>query len=176
MEAMNRIIWTSVCTVLMASVSAQTVNRPATNAVVGPGQNSNQDLNMRAYVELLRSDIRSSKAQIVGQVMQLNTDEATKFWPVYKAFETDLSKIGDDIVSLIKMYSENYGNMTAQRADELATRLLDIERQRIELKAVYYGKMKAAVDTVTAARFLQVENQLEKLMDLQIASNLPVIE
>ena len=175
---MKRSLWCFLSAILISSLlSAQTVNKPAAKSVaLGHKQNSNQDLNIRAYIELLRSDLKSSKAQVVGQVMQLDTDQSTKFWPIYKVYETDLSKIGDGIVSLVRKYVDNYDNMTPQIADELATKLLDIERQRIELKSRYYGKIKAALDAVTAARFLQVENQLEKLIDLQIAAELPVIE
>jgi hypothetical protein len=65
--------------------------------------------------------------------------------------------------------------MTPQVADQLASKLLDIEQQRNALKRTYYGKFKSALDPITAARFLQVENQLENLIDLQIAARLPVI-
>ena len=174
---MKHMLWCPLWALLISSsVSAQPATKPAAKPVaLGHAQNSNEDLNIRAYIELLRSDLRSSKSQVVGQVMQLDTEESNKFWPVYKAYESDLTKIGDQIVSLVKKYAENYDNLTPPVADELATKLLDIEKQRIELKSVYYGKMKAALDPVTALRFLQVENQLEKLLDLQIASELPVI-
>jgi hypothetical protein len=66
--------------------------------------------------------------------------------------------------------------MTNEVADQLATKLLDIELQRNSLKRTYYGKLKSALDAITAARFLQVENQLEKLIDLEIAAELPVIK
>ena len=175
---MKRTIVCALCSVVFGlCIGAQTTNTAAANSVATPdAKSANQDLNIRAYMELLQSDIRRDKAQIVGQVMQLDAEQAAKFWPVYRSYEADLSKIGDDIVSLIKTYVDSYDNMTSQTADELALKLLDIERKRIELKASYYNKMKSALDAITAARFLQVENQLEKLLDLQIAANLPVIQ
>jgi vacuolar-type H+-ATPase subunit D/Vma8 len=66
--------------------------------------------------------------------------------------------------------------MTNQKADQLATKLLDIEQQRNDLKRKYYERFKTALDPITAARFLQVENQIERLVDLQIASQLPVLD
>ena len=39
----------------------------------------------------------------------------------------------------------------------------------------YYGRMKDALGGISAARFLQIENQLLMLIDLQVASSLPVI-
>lgn len=159
---------------LVAQSSTQPKTKPAsdTQAV----STSNEELNLRAYTELLRSDLRKSKSQVVGQVMQLDTDQAAIFWPIYKQFEADLSRLGDRTVTLVKKYSDNYGQMKGDVADQIATELLTIEQQRNALKRQYYGKFKSALDPITATRFLQVENQVERIVDLQIASQLPVME
>ncbi len=135
---------------------------------------SSQELNIQAYIAFLRSDLRKGRTQIMSDVMALDANQAAAFWPIYKDFEADYTKIGDDILALVQNYSENYSNLTNELADQLATKLLDIEQKRTELKRQYYGKFKNALDPMTAIRFLQVENQLEKMMDLQISSQLPV--
>jgi hypothetical protein len=76
---------------------------------------------------------------------------------------------------MIKKYAENYENMTDAVADELIQTATRNEQQRHDLKVKYYGRMKGALGAIAAARFLQVENQLLMLIDLQIASSLPVI-
>src|SRR5579884_291637 len=143
---MKKMLWCPLWALFISSmVCAQPVKPAAKPVALGRPQTGNEDLNIRAYIELLRTDLRTSKSQVVGMVMQLDADESAKFWPVYKAYETDLTTIGDQIVTLVKKYVENYDNMTPQIADELATKLLDIEKQRTELKSVYYGKMKTAL-------------------------------
>jgi hypothetical protein len=73
-------------------------------------------------------------------------------------------------------YSDCHHRRAARRhrsaADEIATKILAIEVQRNELKKNDYERFKAAV---AARRFLVVENQLERLIDLQIAAEQPVI-
>jgi len=135
---------------------------------------SSEELNIQAYIAFLRSDLRKGRTQIMSDVMALDANQAAAFWPIYKDFEAGYTKIGDEILALVKNYAENYDSLTNELADQLATKLLDIEQSRNELKRLYYGKFKTALDPITAARFLQVENQLEKLMDLQISSQLPV--
>src|SRR5205814_676787 len=83
------------------------------------------------------------------------------------------SLLGDKVVSVVKTYAENYLNMTDPVADGIATQILAIEMQRNELKKKYYERLKTAVGAVVATRFLQVENQLERLVDLQIAAESP---
>lgn len=163
---------------ISAAVMAQPLagSQSSSPAQVQSASASDQELNIRAYVQLLRSDVRKSKSQIIGQVMQFDASQAAVFWPIYKQFEIDLTKIGDKTAALIQKYADNYNDMTDDVADQLANELLVIEQQRNDLKRQYYQKFKKGLDAITAARFLQVENQLEKVIDLQIASQLPVIQ
>jgi hypothetical protein len=173
--------WTCVLVILsLAGIGElRAESPPALNgtqaAQTQSDSSSSQDLNMQAYVQLLRSDLKKSKSQIVGQVMNLDADQSATFWPIYQRFEDDLSKQGDRVVSLVQKYTASYGQMTEPTANEIATELLSIEDHRNELKKQYYQKFKQALDPITATRFLMVENQLERVIDLQIASQLPVI-
>jgi hypothetical protein len=161
-----------------ASLPAQTVTPVKNPTGAGLGKQdaaTNEDMNIRAYIELLRTDLRKSKTQVMGDVMQLDADQAAKFWPVYKEFDTAYTALGDQIAALVKNYAEHYDAMTPDVADQLAQKALSIEDERNELKKKYYARMKDALDAVTAARFLQIENQLERIVDLQLAAQLPVI-
>jgi GTP1/Obg family GTP-binding protein len=175
---MKWILFVLICS-LTASVPApgQTPATSATKAAAEkqPPLDSSQELNIRAYIELLRTDVKKQKSQIIGDVMEFDADQAATFWPIYKDFSADLTQIGDQVLALVKDYAANYDNMSNEVADRLATKLLDIEQERNTLKRKYYGRFKSALDPITAVRFLQVENQLERLIDLQIASKLPVI-
>ena len=46
---------------------------------------------------------------------------------------------------------------------------------RSELLAKYYDRVKQSLGGITAARFVQVENQLLLIIDLQIVSSLPLV-
>jgi hypothetical protein len=59
-------------------------------------------------------------------------------------------------------------------AARLARGALDVESRRTALKAKYFDRLASVVPPKTAARFLQVENQILLLLDLQIASSLPI--
>lgn len=169
--------WIAFSCALIAAAGLQ--GQTAAKSARGPGgpeATTNRDLNIRAYIELLRTDVKKAKSQVMSQVMQLDAEQATKFWPIYKEFETDLSRIGDQVLEIVKEYTANYDTMTGTVADRLGTKLLTIEQQRNELKRKYYERVKATLDPITATRFLQVENQLERLVDLQIASELPVMK
>ena len=134
-----------------------------------------REANLRAYVELLRSDLRSQKIAIITELMAFTEAEDTKFWPVYREYETELAKLNDDRLALIKEYAVNYQILTDVVADRLARSALDVEAQRTALKTRYYDRFASVLSPKVAARFLQVENQILLLLDLQIAASLPIV-
>jgi hypothetical protein len=138
-------------------------------------QPSDQDLNIRAYIELLRSDVRSQATEVVGEIMRLEGEESKRFWPIYREFELELGRQGDRKFELIKKYSDNYGSLSDEVADELVRGIFALEQERHNLKMRYYDRMKQALSARIAARFLQVSNQILMLIDLQIAASLPAI-
>jgi hypothetical protein len=135
-----------------------------------------RDVNLRAYVELLRADVRGQKVAILTEMMDFTEEEDAKFWPIYREYDVDLSKINDDRVTLIEEYAKNYEQMTDAVADRIARGALDLEGRRHALKQKYYDRLEQALSAKTAARFLQVEGQLLMILDLQISAALPVVK
>jgi hypothetical protein len=135
-----------------------------------------RERNLRAYVELLRSDLRTQKVGVITELMQFTEAEDTAFWPVYRDYELELSRLNDDRLALIERYAKVYTSLTASNADELMGKALGLESRRAALKQKYYTKLKTVVSPLTAARALQIENQIQLLLDLQIAASLPVVD
>jgi hypothetical protein len=129
-----------------------------------------------AYIELLRSDVKTKKVAIITEAMQFTNEEAKAFWPVYREYEFELTKIGDGRLELIKDYAQNYETMTDEKAKELVDRALKLEGKRTKLKKKYFKKFDKVLSSKTAAKFFQLENQINLLIDLQIASELPLIK
>jgi len=133
-----------------------------------------ETLNLSAYAELLRSDVRTQKIAIITEVVGFTEAEDKAFWPIYREYDAEMSKLGDERVALIAEYARNYEALTDAVADKLAVQALDLEARRQATKAKYYDRVKKAIAPKTALRFLQVEQQLLLLIDLQISASLPI--
>lgn len=134
-----------------------------------------QKQNVEEYIELLRENVRQEKAQLMGAVMQLSADDAAKFWPIYAEYNSELTKANDLRVKNIEEYARVYNQMTDEKADELIKNAMEYQKMRSDLLAKYYDRVKQSLGAITAARFLQVENQLLLIIDLQIVSSLPLV-
>jgi hypothetical protein len=134
-----------------------------------------QELNLQEYIQLLRKDVSAEKAKLLGEVMQFDAEDAAKFWPIYRDYDSELKKVNDLRVANITEYSRTYMTMTDEKADELIKNAMAFQKQRDELLGKYYERVKHELGAITAARFVQVEHQLLTIIDLEIASSLPVV-
>jgi hypothetical protein len=141
----------------------------------GLGRRARQaGLNLRAYIELLRSDLWAQKVAVITDVMQFTDPEDAKFWPVYREYEAELAKINNDRMTLIKDSVAAHETLTDAAADRFAMRALGLEARRNALTSGYYERFKSVLPAKTAVRFLQVEHQILLVLDLQIAAALPI--
>ena len=153
--------------------SAQDKTQPAKTGA--PASANAQKKNIQEYIELLRSDVRQQKAEMMGAVMQLSAADAAKFWPIYGEYDAELTKVNDLRVANIQEYARTYSALTDEKADELIQNAMAYEKQRSELLVKYYARVKQALGAITAARFVQVEHQLLLIIDLQAVSSLPIV-
>jgi hypothetical protein len=186
MGSLNRAWITTLFALLILTSSAargqaSTQATPQTSAQGAPTKSAPpsgadvQEKNVQAYIDLLRRNVRQEKAEILGSMMLLSAADAAKFWPIYEEYDAQLNKLNDKRVENIKDYARNYDQMTDAKADELIQNALTYRRQRAQLLADTYLKVKQSLGAVTAARFAQIETQLLLLIDLQIYSVLPIV-
>jgi hypothetical protein len=131
--------------------------------------------NLDQEIRMLRRDIRADKAKVIGTAMQLDAEQSTKFWPIYKEYESQLTKLNDLREANIREYAKNYANMSDNKADELVNAAIAYHKKRIDLVANTYDKVRSALGSPIAARFVQAESELLNIIDLQIQSSLPLI-
>jgi hypothetical protein len=135
-----------------------------------------QEANLKAYIEMMRKDLKKDKVSILTELMALDPQQSAKFWPIYNEYDQALVKLADQRIVFIRMYAENYESLTNEMATKIAMGMMDIEGRRVELRKQYFPRVSQALSGKDAARWLQIESQIEKLLDLQILANLPIIE
>ena len=138
----------------------------ATNSQSGIDQN----------IQLLRQDIRSKKKQLVAANLNLTDTEATKFWPAYEQYTADLAKINDERVAVIKEYADNWGKMSDDQALSLTNRALAVERNVTDLRIRYVPMFSKVIPGTKVATFFQIDRRIQTLIDLQLSSQLPLLQ
>ncbi len=128
------------------------------------------------YLELMRQDLKTAKTAYMTEGMQLTTEQGDVFWPIYREYLGELAKVGDRRIANIKDYATHYQAMTDEKASEILKKSFKNRKDELGLLEKFSKKVAKALDPVTAARFVQVENTLNLLIDLQLAGEIPLFE
>jgi hypothetical protein len=156
-------------TLYLSAILTLALTMPATRAFAQDNSTLESD------IQVLRSDLRAQKTQIVSDQLKLSDSEAKAFWPIYREYDVELSKLGDEKVAIIKEYAKDYDTITDAQIQDLAQRTFKLESKRIDLREKYFKKISKAVSPKTAARFMQVDSRLDLLMNLQLADSIPMV-
>jgi len=154
-----------------AKLSAQD-NQNAQTPPQAQGQHviSSQDL------DLLRKDLRSQKKQLIAANLTLTDAEATKFWPVYDQYTTELTKIIDKKYALIQNYADQWRTMTDQQALMFTRQWLDVDIETTQLRQRYVPIVSQVLNGRSTATFFQLDRRISMMIDLQLASQIPVVQ
>ena len=126
-------------------------------------------------IQLLRSDVQADKNQIITHAMAFTDAESAAFWPVYRDFSRDQQAVGDERVKLIKDYAQNYDKIDDAKAKDMAQRLLNIEAKMVNVRQEYWPKFEKALGAKRAAKFYQVDSRLSLIVNVQLASVIPLV-
>ena len=127
-------------------------------------------------VDLMRKDIRSQKKQIIAANLLLTDAEATKFWPIYDQYTAELVKVNNAKYGAIKEYAANYSTLTDEHALALTRNLLTVDQQVAALRLKYVPIVGAVLSGKKTALFFQLDRRLVMLIDLQLASAIPMVQ
>ena len=135
-----------------------------------------QKMNMEDYIQLIRTDLRTAKKDIITQNMGFSETDSKAFWPIYQKYEEDLTKIGDIKAQIIKEYSKYYelGTLLPTVAEDLSRRSFKAQKDTIALREKYYGQFKKALPAPKVTRFFQIDNKFQAVVDFQLASEIPL--
>jgi hypothetical protein len=152
--------------------AAQAAPTAATQPAAAPAGASPSD----ADIQMLREDIRAKKKQIVAANMTLTPDEATKFWPLFDQYTGEVRKINDKRWAVIKNYTDNYKQFSDSQAVALMQKSGEVDAELIALRMKYMPQFNKLVAPKKVVQFYQIDRRLDLVMNLQIASVIPVID
>ncbi len=127
-----------------------------------------------SYIELLKSDVKTDKIAIITEVMAFTEEQAELFWPVYREFEYELDKLSDKRIANIKDFAANFDSLSDAKADELIKSSFDFQEDRLDLNKDFYNQFAVVLTPTVAAKYMQLEHQIQLIIDLGISSNLPL--
>jgi len=85
-------------------------------------------------------------------------------------------KINDDKLLVIKDYAANFQNLIDYQAETLVNQWAQVDQSGVQLRTKYIPMIQKVLPGKKAALFFQLERRLGVLLDLQLASEIPLVE
>jgi hypothetical protein len=143
-----------------------------------PGKQNGSSIDQESLdqeIAMLRSNLRSNRKQVIADNMKLTDSEAEKFWPIYDQYVNELVNINNAKYVLIKEYVQNT-NMTEEQADSLTKKWLAVDESVVQLRLKYIPIFRRELSAKRTALFFQIDRRVQMLIDLQLASLLPLMQ
>ena len=126
-------------------------------------------------LELMRKDLRAEKKKILAMNVPMTEVEATKFWPIYDQYASDMSTHYNDFYAVIKDYAANQKTLTDAQAVAMIKKWSTIQVELAQTRQKWISQIERALPGKKAALFFQIDRRLYALMDLQVASEVPLV-
>lgn len=126
-------------------------------------------------IELTRSLIQTQRQAIVTAAMELSAEEGDLFWPLYHEYREAIGKVDDRTVDLLHGYAESFDVMDDELAQEMIREFLSIRQAELEVTRKYLRRFEKILPPTKVARFFQLENKLNTVIEYELAAEIPLV-
>lgn len=119
---------------------------------------------------------RTEKKQIVSRNLQLTAQEAQGFWPVYEEYQKAWQDLDERMTILIADYAQHQQDLSDEKAKQMVNDWVTLNEERAKLQRSYLPKFIQVLPIKKVARYYQIENKLNVLINYQVAVSLPLVK
>ena len=126
-------------------------------------------------IQLTRSAIQTERQAVVAANLGLNESESAVFWPLYRDYRNAVNQAADARVDILRRLFSDYETLTDDDAMSLLDDHLAFEKEMLKIRTSYAKKMSKVLSGRTVARFFQIENKMDAIIDYEMAGEAPLV-
>ena len=126
-------------------------------------------------IQLTRSAIQTERQAVVAANLGLNESESAVFWPLYRDYRNAVNQAADARVDILRRLFSDYETLTDDDAMSLLDDHLAFEKEMLKIRTSYAKKMSKVLAGRTVARFFQIENKMDAIIDYEMAGEIPLV-
>jgi len=127
-------------------------------------------------MQALRAAVKADKRALVAKTLDLTPAEATKFWPIYDAYQRKLDTANRQTALAVEELVGFDKPMSDAFAKQLANELLVSDETEIKARRTMQNKLMRALPPKKAARYLQLEAKIRAFQDYDLATVIPLVK
>lgn len=109
-----------------------------------------------------KEQIKTLKIAFFTERLQLTSEEASVFWPIYNAHEKERESLRSDQRREIMDRFDSLDTMSEKEAREVLKRYLELEEKEEELDKAYYQRIAKEFSAVRTLKLFQAEQDFRR--------------
>lgn len=126
----------------------------ATGATAQEHQGRKGDGKRKQKSERRGSRMEAQKIAYITEELELNAEEAQKFWPIYNEFQGEMKSLRAET----KEKGRSDKDFTDADAEIFLNTIFEKEQKKLDLKKMYFKKMETAISKAKIAKLFTIEN------------------
>ncbi|BAC90021.1 hypothetical protein [Gloeobacter violaceus] len=130
---------------------------------------------VKADLALTRSLLRTDRQEVVARAMNLREKEGEVFWPLYREYQAEVTKLNDRFIPILDTVFENKP-LGEPKAQQLIDEVLQIREDELKLKKTYVQKFRTVLPAPIVVRYFQLEDKLDAVDRFDLAGTIPLVK
>lgn len=110
--------------------------------------------------------IEALKIAFITKRLQLNAEEAKKFWPVYNQYEAEKKQVRQNTIGDIKEMKGD-GDFTNTEAEQAISKYIEFKAKDLDLTKKYVSEFRKILPATKIAKLVTAEEHFKKMLTKQ---------
>jgi len=146
----------------------------AQEAAAAPAQSDGEKI--EAKMSNFTDDLQALEADAVAKALTLNAEEASAFWPQFKAYQAEQRKIADGQIAAVKKYADHFSTLTDAEAVAYIQALLERDQQVHDLRGKYLSLYAKSIGSRKAATVIHLSRKLGFQSQARLSEVIPLVQ
>ena len=131
---------------------------------------------LEPYIDEARATMATDRKVLIRETLGLTPEEDKNFWTPYREYTEDMDEVNKLRLKVITDFAASQDNFTDDIAKQMLKDYFKFEKEQAKVKKKHASKFKKVLPEAKVARFYQIENKLDAIINFALAMQIPLIE
>ena len=122
-----------------------------------------------------RTDVQSTRAEIMAKNLTLTAEQAAKFWPAFETYQKEQNAVIDEHLKAIKKYVDSHETLDDAGALAFINAHFQRDRKMDDLRRKWLAEFQKVLPTKIAVRAIQIDRRLALATQMELSSQIPLV-
>jgi Spy/CpxP family protein refolding chaperone len=127
-------------------------------------------------LKTVRSDLQSSRTDVISKNVTLTAEQAAKFWPVFEAYQKEQNAIIDEQMKAMQTFAEGAQTLDDAGALALINAHFTRDAKMNALRQKWLPEFQKVLPTKLAVRVMQIDRRLSLVQQWELTSRIPLAQ